>query len=148
MAFFIAFLKSADLFDNLVAAYPLHYASPNAPTCRGVLGTALLSILSGHRRAHVTALRADTANPPLLGMSRVLSDDAIRRAFEKIGAEAGVDWFRGQLDYTTRPLLSELWILDADITGQVVVWRAGRRSRGPQSRQTRPTITHVSQLHD
>jgi hypothetical protein len=116
-AFFIAFLKSAGLFDNLVAACPLRYTSPNAPSRRDVLGTALLSVLSGHRRyAHITALRADTVNPPLLGMSRVLSEDAIRRAFEKIEAEAGIDWLREQLDYTTRPLLSEPWVLDADTT--------------------------------
>jgi hypothetical protein len=61
-------------------------------------------------------LRADTVNPPLLGMSRVLSEDAIRRAFEKIETAAGVDWLREQLDYTTCPLLSEPWILDADTT--------------------------------
>jgi hypothetical protein len=61
MAFFIDFPKSAGLFDNLVAAYPLHYTSPNGPSRRDVLGTALLSVLSGHRRyAHITALRADT----------------------------------------------------------------------------------------
>ena len=139
MAFFIAFLKSAGLFDNLVAACPLHYASPNAPARRDVLGTALLSVLSGHRRyAHITALRADTVNPPLLGMSRVLSEDAIRRAFEKIEAEAGVDWLREQLDYTTRPLLSEPWILDADTTvkplygeqeGEVVGYNPGKPGR-------------------
>lgn len=117
MAFFIAFLKTSGLFDNLVAACPLRYTSPNAPAKRDVLGTALLSVLSGHRRyAHITALRADTVNPPLLGMSRVLSEDAIRRAFEKIEAEAGVAWLREQLDYTTRPLLGEPWILDADTT--------------------------------
>jgi hypothetical protein len=59
-------------------------------------------VLSGHRRyAHITALRADTVNPPLLGMSRMLSEDAIRRAFEKIEAAAGVDWLREQLDYPT-----------------------------------------------
>lgn len=117
MAFFIDFLKSAGLFDNLVAACPLHYTSPNAPSRRDVLGTALLSVLSGHRRyAHITALRADTVNPPLLGMSGVLSEDAIRRALEKIEAEAGVEWLREQLDYTTRPLLSEPGILDADTT--------------------------------
>jgi hypothetical protein len=82
MAFFIDFLKSGGLFDNLIAACPPHYTSPNAPSRRDVLGTALLSALSGHRRcAHITALRADTLNPPLLGMSHVLSEDAARRAF-------------------------------------------------------------------
>ncbi len=74
-------------------------------------------MLSGHRRyAHITALRADTVNPPLLGMNRVLSEDAIHRAFEKIEADAGVEWLQEQLDYTTRPLLGEPWILDADTT--------------------------------
>ena len=47
-----------------------------------MLGTVALSILAGHRRyAHVTALRGDTINPHGLGMSRVLSEDAVRRAF-------------------------------------------------------------------
>jgi hypothetical protein len=46
----------------------------------------------------------------------VLSEDAIRRAFEKLEAEAGVEWLQGQLDYTTRPLLGEPWLLDADTT--------------------------------
>jgi hypothetical protein len=117
MAFFIAFLKTSGLFDSLVAACPLHYRSPNAPSKRDVLGTALLSVLSGHRRyAHITALRTDTVNPPLLGMSRVLSEDAIRRAFDRIEADVGVEWLQEQLDYTTRPLLGEPWILDADTT--------------------------------
>jgi hypothetical protein len=117
MAFFIAFLKTSGLFDGLVAAGPLRYTSPNTPSKRDVVGTALLSAFSGHRRyAHITALRADTVNPPLLGMSHVLSEDATRRAFAKIEAEAGVAWLREQLDYTTRPLLGEPWILDADTT--------------------------------
>jgi hypothetical protein len=55
-----------------------------------VLGTVLLSVLSGHRRyAHITALRADAVNPQLLGMSKVLSEDAIRRGFERIALTAG-----------------------------------------------------------
>ncbi len=147
MAFFVAFLKSAGLFDTLVAGCPLHYTSPNAPSRRDVLGTALLPVLSGHRRyAHITALRADTVNPPLLGMSRVLSEDAIRRAFEKIEADAGVDWLREQLDYTTRPLLSEPWILDADTTVKPLYGEQESAVVG-YPRQTRPTIAHLPQLH-
>jgi hypothetical protein len=117
MPFFISFLKTAGLFDSWIASCPLHYTSPNAPSRRDVLGTVLLSILSGHRRyAHITALRADTVNPPLLGMNKLLSEDAIRRAFEKIEAQAGIDWLQEQLDYTLRPLLGEPWILDVDTT--------------------------------
>ena len=65
-------------------------SSPNAPAKRDVLGTAVLSILAGHwRYAHITALRGDTVDPPLLGMTRVVSEDAVRRGLDKIEAEAG-----------------------------------------------------------
>jgi hypothetical protein len=44
------------------------------------LGTVLLSVLAGHwRYAHITALRADAVNAPLLGMKKVVSEDAVRR---------------------------------------------------------------------
>ena len=59
------------MFDNWVAACPLHYTSPNAPKERAVLGTMVLSILAGHwRYAHITAVRGDGVNPGLLGMER------------------------------------------------------------------------------
>ena len=40
----------------------------------------------------------------------------MRRGFDKIDADAGQTWVQGHLDYTTRPLLSEPWILDIDTT--------------------------------
>ena len=42
--------------------------------------------------------------------------DAVRRGFDKIDEGAGLTWLQGHLDYTTRPLLSEPWILDIDTT--------------------------------
>jgi hypothetical protein len=42
--------------------------------------------------------------------------DAVRRALSKIEAEAGRAWLQEQLDYCTRPLLREPWILDVDTT--------------------------------
>jgi hypothetical protein len=117
MPFFIEFLKQAALFDGWVADCPLHYTSPNAPSKRDLLGTLLLSILSGHRRyAHITTLRADTVNPPLLGMTRVLSEDAVRRGLEKIDPAEGETWLHENLEYSVRPLLREPWILDVDTT--------------------------------
>jgi hypothetical protein len=50
LSFFIDFLKTAGLFEAFVADCPLRYTSPNAPKARDVLGTAMLSILSGHTR--------------------------------------------------------------------------------------------------
>ena len=116
-AFFAEYLKLSGRFDALVADCPLAYTSPNAPSKRDVLGTATLSILSGQRRyVHITVLRGDTVNPPLLGMKRVVSEDSVRRGLDKIDADAGARWLTGHLDETVRPLLSEPWILDVDTT--------------------------------
>ena len=117
LAFFAEYLKAGGRFDALVADSPLYYTSPNAPPKRDVFGTILLSILAGHRRyAHITALRGDTVNAALLGMGKVVSEDAVRRGLNKIEARAGASWLQGQLDDTLRPLLSEPWILDCDTT--------------------------------
>jgi hypothetical protein len=117
LPFFIDYLKQGGLFDGWVADCPLHYTSPNAPTKRDFLGTVMLSVLAGHwRYAHITTLRCDPVNPPLLGMDEVVSEDAVRRGFDKIEESAGLAWLQEHLDYTTRPLLSEPWILDIDTT--------------------------------
>src|SRR5277367_1725452 len=82
LPFFIDFLKTAGLFEAFVADCPLRYASPNAPKKRDVLGTAMLSMLAGHKRyAHIAALRCDGVLPELLDMKKIVSEDAIRRAF-------------------------------------------------------------------
>jgi hypothetical protein len=105
------------LFDAWVADCPLSLTSPNAPKKRDLLGTVLLSVLAGHRRyAHITALRCDPVNPPLLGMGKVLSEDAVRRGLSKIDETKGLAWLQNHLDYCTSPLLSEAWVLDMDST--------------------------------
>ncbi len=110
LSFFIDFLKTAGLFEAFVADCPLRYTSPNAPKARDVLGTAMLSILSGHTRyAHIAALRGDGVVPELLGMKKIVSEDAVRRAFAAIEEEAGAAWLRRHLDDCTAPLLAEPW---------------------------------------
>jgi hypothetical protein len=80
LPFFIDYLKQGGLFDAWVADCPLFLTSPNAPAKRDLLGTVLLSVLAGHHRyAHLTALRCDLVNPPLLGMRKVVSEDSVRR---------------------------------------------------------------------
>jgi len=60
-------LTTSGLFDKWVADCPLSYTSGNAPEKRDVLGTLLLSVLSGHwRYAHINAIRGDGINPWLL----------------------------------------------------------------------------------
>ena len=81
LSFFVDFLKQSGLFEGLVAGAPLQYSSPNAPDVRDVMGTLVLSIVSGAKRyAHVNALRHDGVTPALPGMSRVCSDDSVRGA--------------------------------------------------------------------
>jgi hypothetical protein len=117
LPFFIDYLKQAGLFDAWVADCPLSLTSPNAPSKRDLLGTVMLSVLAGHRRyAHITTLRCDAVNPPLLGMRKVVSEDSVRRGLATIGEAKGLSWLQNHLDYCTTPLLSEPWVLDMDST--------------------------------
>jgi hypothetical protein len=117
LAFFVQFLKLSGLFESWVEHCPLSFSSPNAPQNRDVLGTVMLSILAGHKRyAHITSLRADGVNPTLLGMSKVVSEDSLRRSFVKMDEGAGVSWLQEHLAMTYGPLLTQPWILDADVT--------------------------------
>lgn len=117
LPFFTEFLKQSGLFDAWVADSPLSFTSPNAPKKRDVLGTMLLGVLAGcWRYAHLTALRGDGVNPPLLGMTKVVSEDAVRRGLKRMRGVAGDDWMRRHLVHCVRPLLGEPWILDVDTT--------------------------------
>src|SRR5208283_1854143 len=101
LPFFIHFLKTAGLFDAFVADCPLRYLSPNAPGKRDVLGTAM---------------RCDAVLPDLFGMKKIVSEDAIRRAFKAVDETEGAVWLRRHLQDCVEPLLSEPWILDVDTT--------------------------------
>ncbi len=117
LPFFTEFLQVSGVFDPWVESCPLLLTSPNAPGKRDVLGTAVLAILSGHQRyAHISALRGDTVNPPLLGMSKVVSEDSVRANLGKMDETQGVTWLQDHLGHCVRPLLSEPWILDTDVT--------------------------------
>lgn len=84
VTYFLEFLKANGLWQQWVEDCPLSYRSGNAPPKQDILGTLLLSVLAGHKRyAHVTTIRSDGVLPRLLGMERVRSEDAVRRAFLK-----------------------------------------------------------------
>jgi hypothetical protein len=121
MAFFIEFLKTSGLFDVWVNDCPLLYTSPNAPAKRDVLGTILPAVPAGHwRYAHMSAIRGDGVNPALLGMTKVMSEDAIRRAVKALPeAESGA-WMKKHLRNSYEPLLEEPWALDIDTTVKVL----------------------------
>ena len=82
-----------------------------------MLGTLLLSVLAGHRRyAHISSIRGDGVNPQLLGMSKVVSEDSVRRAFREADEPACCGWLSGHLHHSYDVLLEEPWILDIDTT--------------------------------
>jgi len=117
LAFFIEFLKITELFDHYVESCPLSFTSPNAPSKRDVLGTILFSVLAGHTRyAHMTTVRTDKVNPPLLGMEKIVSDDSVRRGLTKIPEESGRDWLMESLKKSYSEILSIPWICDVDTT--------------------------------
>ncbi len=85
LVFFADFLATADVFERWVSQCPLEYRSGNAPDKRDVLGTLTMGMLARHRRyAHITALRGDTVAAQALGMNKEVSEDALRRALERI----------------------------------------------------------------
>jgi len=117
LAYFIEFLNLTGLWSRLNTDCPLEYKSPNAPSKADVLGTLMLSILSGHRRyAHVTAIRCDGVNPGLLGMNKVISEDALRNALKRIDETEGKAWLDAHIGDSIKPLLDAPWILDVDTT--------------------------------
>jgi hypothetical protein len=134
LAFFAEFLDVCGLFDRWVANCPMSYTSPNAPDTQDVLGTWLLSILDGQwRYAHITGLRGDSVAPGILGMSKIVSDESLRRGLKHLaptlerGPEAERPAREAQLVKTTawmdqalmesvRDSLNTGWILDIDTT--------------------------------
>ena len=113
LPFFIEFLKLGHRFSPWVEQCPLHYVSNNAPKKIDVLGSLFLSILSGHNRyVHLTALRGDSVNTKLLGMSKVISDDSAIRALKRMDETAAIQWLQRHLQSCYEPLLSTPWILD------------------------------------
>lgn len=117
LPFFSEFLKETEFFEHWVSQSPLEYTSNNSHTVRDVLGTIMLSLLSGQKRySHITSLRADSVAPKLFGMSKVVSEDSARRGIARIDAVTGEGWLRSSLRESYEELLGYSWILDIDTT--------------------------------
>lgn len=117
LVFFAEFLATTGVFERWVSSCPLQYRSGNAPHKRDVLGTLMLGLLAGHRRyAHITALRGDAVAAQALGMNKIVSEDALRRALERIDEPASTAWMRAALMHSVRQALDKPWVLDIDAT--------------------------------
>lgn len=117
LPFFIEFLKTSKLFDDFVDDCPLKFTSNNASSVRDILGSMMLSVLSGHTRySHVSALRGESINAELLGMKKIVSEDVIRRSLLGMDENKGCIWLEHHLKKCYAPLLTIPWILDLDAT--------------------------------
>ena len=117
LIYFFEFLKETKIWERFVESCPLTYNSPNAPTKEEILGTILVSVLSGHRRyAHITGIRGDTTLAGLLGIAQFRSEDGVRRAFEKQDESALTLWMDVNMNETFEGLQEGKWILDVDAT--------------------------------
>jgi hypothetical protein len=147
VTYFIEFLRANGLWQEWVKDCPLQYRSGNAPPKQDILGTILLSVLAGHKRyAHVTTVRSEGVLPGLLGMQRVRSEDAVRRAFLKGEAEEYARWLQRHLDASYGELLTEPWILDMDGTVKPLYGEQEQAVRGYNpTKHGRPS--HVYQTY-
>ena len=122
LAYFVNFLKATGLFDHLVEACPLAYESNNAPQKRDVLGTMLLSVLSGQTRyAHMSSLGRDKLDASLLEMNKIPSEDSVRAGLAKmVGSEQAWETTKQWLDQCFGQVcegsLEVPWVLDVDVT--------------------------------
>jgi Transposase DDE domain group 1 len=108
LVYFAEFLATAGIFDEWVKGCPLNYTSPNASSVRDVLGTLMMGILAGSKRyAHIAGIRGDKVAAKALGLSKIVSEDSVRRGLKAMDPELSGVW----MDKALRP-----WILDLDAT--------------------------------
>ena len=115
MAFFAEFLRVSEMFDRLVADAPFKYKSNNAPSVRNVVGTMVLAILAGLRRyCHIGRLRNDTACMELLGLTKIVSDESVRRALKRCDEAELEAWLSRHEREVIESLLQYAYVLDID----------------------------------
>ena len=115
LVYFAQYLHSGGLMNRLCEGTPLEYKSNNAPGERDVLGTLVLSILNGQTRyAHINELRGDKVGAEVLGFSKIVSEDSVRRALKRGTPEAWDKWMSKQERTVYETLLVEDYILDVD----------------------------------
>ena len=115
--YFADFLKVTGLYESWLKETPLHLKSPNTPKKEDVIGTAFLGILTGQNRyAHITGIRRDEVLMKCFGLTKIVSEDSLRRNLKKIDEESGYSWLLKHLKICYWPLLYEPYIIDIDVT--------------------------------
>lgn len=117
LPFFAQYLKEAELFSGWVADCPLEYTSNNAPEVKDILGTVMLSVMSGHTRySHMQSLYGDPVATELLGLNKIVSHDSVQRGLAKMESHAAEKWLQEYLLKSYEPLLSVPYVIDIDPT--------------------------------
>jgi hypothetical protein len=117
LIFFFQFLQAGGRWEEFLRECPLHYTGNRGSGADHIMGTLLLSVLSGHwRYAHINGVRGDSINPGLLGLRGTVSEDAVRLAMYRIEETAGLDWLSTQVLGCILPVLGLPWVLDIDVT--------------------------------
>lgn len=114
---FAQFLHEGGQFAHLVDTCPLTYKSNNAPAVKDVLGTIMLSILSGHNRyCHAACLYGDAVAAEMLGLNQIMSHDAVARGLDKIDESKAEIWLSNASRKMYESLLTTPYVLDLDPT--------------------------------
>jgi hypothetical protein len=117
LIFFFQFLAAGARWSEFLKDCPLSYRGGRGSGAENVLGTAMLSILSGHwRYAHINGVRGDTLNAGLLGMTKTVSEDTVRLGLQRIEPQEGLRWLRRHILASISPVLHLAWVLDIDTT--------------------------------
>ena len=122
LGYFAKFLDATGFLNDFVDRSALTYNSNNAPKKRDVLGTILLSVLSGQTRyAHMSALGRDKVDAALLGMDKIPSEDSVRGALGKLVEdepmrEKTAGWLNQSFTQVCDGSLEVPWVLDVDVT--------------------------------
>ena len=100
LTFFAEFLATLRFYESWVDSCPLELQQSQRTEqtrCAGHL--ALVGPgRAGHKRyAHITGLRSDALSPQVLGVNKIISEDALRRASARMSAEQSCGWLMPQL---------------------------------------------------
>lgn len=118
---FAQYLHESGQLKDFIDTCPLEYTSNNAPKVKDVLGTAILSILSGHSRySHIASLYGDKIAAELLGMNKIVSHDSLTGGLKKLDNGSASKWLQKSFLKQYEPLLTTPYILDIDPTVKVL----------------------------
>ena len=84
---------------------------------KDILGSLLLSILSGHNRyTHMNEISGDEVSAEILDLNKICSEDSSRRGVKRMEEMAALDWLNTHLKKSWEPMTENDWILDIDST--------------------------------